>query len=85
MARNSPAHRLGRDDDVERLKHLLAEVDKPPTHHAMNRRDRAILHHASQGCAVLARQARRLDSRALPAMSPEGPWALNFITQSRTI
>ena len=36
-----PAHCLGRDDDVERLKYLLAEVDKPPTHHAMNGRDRA--------------------------------------------
>jgi len=48
---------------VERLKHLLAEVDKPPTHHAMNGRNRAILHHASQGCAMLARQARRLTPR----------------------
>jgi hypothetical protein len=66
-----PAHRLGRDDDAERLKHLLAEVDKPPTHHAMNGRDRAILHHASQGRAVLARQARRL-TRRLAGDEPGG-------------
>ena len=85
MARNSRLIVWVENDDVERLKYLLAEVDKPPTHHAMNGRDRAILHHASQGCAVLARQARRLTHGALPAMSPEGPWVLNFITQTRTI
>ena len=56
---------------MERLKYLLAEVDKPPTHHAMNGRDRAILHHASQGCAVLARQARRL-TRRLAGDEPGG-------------
>jgi len=58
-----PAHRLGRKDDMESFKHLLAEVDKPPAHDAVRGRDRPILHHASQGCAMLRRQPRRLTRR----------------------
>jgi hypothetical protein len=58
-----PAHRLGRNDDMVFLEHPLAEVDKPPTHDAMNGRDRAILHHASQRRAVLRHQPRRLPRR----------------------
>jgi hypothetical protein len=58
-----PAHRLGRNDDMVFLEHPLAKVDKPPAHDAMNGRDRAILHHASQRRTALRHQPRRLPRR----------------------
>lgn len=72
-----PAHRLGRDDDAVFLEHPLAEVDKPPAHDAMNARDRAILHHASQRRAVLRRQPRRLPRR-LAGDEPRGTMSVEL-------
>jgi hypothetical protein len=72
-----PAHRLGRDDDAVFLEHPLAEVDKPPAHDAMNGRDRAILHHASQRRAVLRRQPRRLPRR-LAGDEPRGTMSVEL-------
>jgi hypothetical protein len=66
---------LGRDGDFERLEHPLAEVDKPPAHDAVHGRDRPILDHASQGCAMLHRQPPRLVAGDQPRQT----------TQSRTI
>jgi len=72
-----PAHRLGRNDDMVFLEHPLAEVDKPPAHDAMNGRDRAILHHASQRRAVLRHQPRRLPRR-LAGDEPGGTLGVEF-------
>ena len=38
-----PAQCLLGDDDAEFLENPLAEIDDPPAHDAMNRRDRAAL------------------------------------------
>ena len=62
MARNSRLICLGRDDDVERLKYLLAEVDKPAN--APRHERRAIGPSSTMRArvaAVLARQAAAFD------------------------
>ena len=79
-----PAQCLLGDDDAEFLEDPLAEVDDPPAHDAMHGRDRAALEYRGERGAVGAVQTRRLSGR-LQSISPSGPWALNFITQSRTI
>ena len=40
-----PAHRLLGDRDAELLEDPLRQIDQPPAHHAMDRRDRAALDH----------------------------------------
>ena len=57
------AHRLDRNDDAIFLERPLAEIDKPPAHDAVYGRDRAVLHHARQRCAMLPCQPRRLPRR----------------------
>ena len=39
------AERLLGDDDAELLEDPLRQIDEPPAHHAMDRRDRAPLDH----------------------------------------
>jgi hypothetical protein len=79
-----PAHGLGGDDDAVFLEHPLAEVDKPPAHEAMQGGDRTVFNHAGQRPAVLGPHARRLPWH-LAGDGPDGPWALNLRTKSRTI
>lgn len=59
-----PAKRLLGDRDTELLEDPLREIDQPPAHHAVNRRDRATLDHAGDRLALsvieLGRMARRL-------------------------
>jgi hypothetical protein len=62
----------------------LEEVDDPPAHDAMHGRDQAALEYRGERGAVRAVQTRRV-SGGLRSISASGPWALNFITQSRTI
>src|SRR5262249_31260112 len=44
-----PAERLLGDRDAEFLEDPLRQIDQPPAHHAMDRRDRAALDHAGDG------------------------------------
>src|SRR5215472_14090111 len=59
-----PAERLLGDRDAEFLEDPLRQIDQPPAHHAMDRRDRAALDHAGDGPPLkvieLARLTRRL-------------------------
>ena len=79
-----PAQCLLGDDDAEFLEDPLAEIDDPPAHDAKHGRDRAPLKYRGERGAVRAVQTRRLSGR-LAINQPFGPWALNLITQSRTI
>ena len=79
-----PAQRLPGDDDAEFLEHPLTEIDDPPAHDAMNRRDWTALDDRRQRRTVLIVQPRRL-SRSLAIEQTWGPSALNLTTQSRTI
>ena len=78
------AQRLLGDDDAEFLENPLAEIDDPPAHDPVNRRDRAALDDRGERGAMRVVQPRRL-SGGLRSIKPSGPCALNFITQSRTI
>ena len=55
-----PAQRLPGDDDAEFLEHPLTEIDDPPAHDAMNRRDWTALDDRRQRRTVLIVQPRRL-------------------------
>ena len=79
-----PAQCLLGDDDTEFLEDPLAEIDDAPTHDPVNRRDRAALEYRASAtrCAPFRRDGC---PGGLRSISPSGPWALNFITQSRTI
>src|SRR5262249_5458891 len=59
-----PAARLLGDRDAESLEVQRRQIDQPPAHHAMDRRDRAALDHAGDGPPLkvieLARLTRRL-------------------------
>src|SRR5262245_56534004 len=59
-----PAECLLGDRDAEFLKYPLRQIDQPPTHHAMDRRDRAPLDHIGDGLTLevieLGRLTRRL-------------------------
>ena len=50
----------------ELVTHPLAQVDHPPAHHAMHRRDRAVFDRLHQGCAVPILQ-QRANARGLAA------------------
>jgi hypothetical protein len=62
----------------------LRQVDQPPAHDAVNRRDRAALDDLQQRLPVRLGEQRRVPG-ALPFSSPGGPSALNASTQSRTV
>ena len=59
-----PAERLLGDCNAEFLEDPLRQIDQPPAHHAMDRRDRATLDHAGDGLTLevieLGRFTRRL-------------------------
>src|SRR5712675_751820 len=44
-----PAERLLGDRDAELLEDPLCQIDQPPTHHAVDCRNRATLNHAGDG------------------------------------
>ena len=47
-----PAERLLGDRDAELLEYPLRQIDQPPAHHAMDRRDWAALDHPRNGLAL---------------------------------
>src|SRR4030088_1827474 len=47
-----PAERLLGDGDAELLEDPLRQIDQPPAHHAMDRRDRAVLDHQHNSLAL---------------------------------
>ena len=47
-----PAQRLFGDRDAEFLEDPLYQIDQPPAHHAVHRRDRATLDHTGDGLAL---------------------------------
>src|SRR5262249_5023116 len=47
-----PAERLLGDRDAEFLKYPLRQIDQPPAHHAVDRRDRTTFDHAGKCSAV---------------------------------
>ena len=47
-----PAECLLGDRDAEFLEDPLRQIDQPPAHHAMDRRDRATLDHAGDGLTL---------------------------------
>ena len=47
-----PAERLLGDGDAELLEDPLRQIDQPPAHHAVNRRDRATLDHPGDRLAL---------------------------------
>src|SRR3954470_3852252 len=59
-----PAERLLGDHDADLLEDPLCQIDQPPTHHAVDCRNRATLNHAGDGLALdvveLGRLPRRL-------------------------
>ena len=55
-----PAQRLLGHDDPELLEDPLAEIDDPPSHDPVNRRDRAALDDRGERCSVRVVQPRRL-------------------------
>jgi hypothetical protein len=57
------AHRLLGRHDPEFLEHPLAEIDDPPAHDAVNRRNRPVLDDRRQRGAMFGVQARRLAGR----------------------
>ena len=71
------------DDDAEFLENPLPEIDDPPAHDPMNRRDRPALDERRE------RRAMRLIEPPLPPRrlaldQAVRPCALNLTTQSRT-
>src|ERR1700729_2409602 len=63
MARKFAAQRLLGDDDAEFLVNPLAEINDPPSHHAVNGRDRTALDDRGQRGSVQIVQSRRLSGR----------------------
>src|SRR5271165_1064552 len=57
------AQRLLGDDDAEVLPNPLAEIDNPPSHDAVNGRDRSALDDRRQRSAMRIVQPRRLSRR----------------------
>ena len=55
-----PAQGLLGDANPEFLPHPLTQIDQPPTHDAINRRDRAAFDHRLQRRAMGVVQLRRL-------------------------
>src|SRR5260370_16797158 len=55
--------RLLGDDDPEFLEYPLAEIDDPPSHNPVNRRDRPALEDRRQRRAMRLVQPRRLSGR----------------------
>jgi len=47
-----PAERLLGDRDAEFLEDPLRQIDQPPAHHAMDRRDRAALDQFQKNCSI---------------------------------
>ena len=66
------AQRLRRDRDTEFLPQPLAKIAQPPTHNAMDRRDRAAVDLRCQRLAVLVAQQRGA-ARRLAAAQPVRP------------
>lgn len=60
-----PAERLTRDADPELLPHPLAQIDQPPAHDAVHRRDWTTLDHGCQ-----RRTLRRVEKRRLAGRFP---------------
>src|SRR5438445_4574847 len=58
-----PAERLLGDCDAEFLEDPLRQIDQPPAHHAMHRRDRATLDHAGDGLPLSVVELGRLSCR----------------------
>src|SRR6516164_2690461 len=58
-----PAERLLGDSDAEFLEDPLRQIDQPPAHHAMHRRDRATLDHAGDGLPLSVVELGRLSCR----------------------
>src|SRR5262249_48893910 len=58
-----PAERLLGDCDAEFLEDPLRQIDQPPAHHAMHRRDRATLDHAGNGLPLSVVELGRLSCR----------------------
>src|SRR3974390_1691673 len=58
-----PAQCLLGDGDAELLEDPLRQIDQPPTHDAMNRRDRAIFDHPRDGLALGIVELRGLARR----------------------
>src|ERR1700729_3255142 len=63
MARKFASQRLLGDDDAEFLVNPLAEINDPPSHHAVNGRDRTALDDRGQRGSVQIVQSRRLSGR----------------------
>ena len=55
-----PAERLLGNRDAELLEDPLRQIDQPPTHHAVNCRDRTTLDHAGDGLALTVVELGRL-------------------------
>src|SRR5205814_7558603 len=70
------------DADPEFLPDPLAQIDQPPAHDTINRRPLSI---AAFSAARWVSFSFEGWPGALRSISPSGPWALNLITQSRTI
>jgi hypothetical protein len=62
----------------------LAKIDDPPAHDPMNRRNRAAFDDRGERRPMLS-LSRDGCPGGLRSIRPSGPWALNFITQSRMI
>jgi hypothetical protein len=78
------AQRLLGDGDAELFVYPLRQVDQPPAHHAVNRRDRAALDHLGDRLALAIIEPGGLAWR-LSVQQTVGPRALNRNTQSRMI
>jgi len=58
-----PAERLLGDRDAEFLEYPLRQIDQPPAHHAVDRRDRTTFDHAGQRLALDIVELGRLSWR----------------------
>ena len=72
------------DNHAEFLVYPLTEIDDPPSHDAVNRRDWTALDDRRQRRTVLLVQPRRLSWRLAVEQTLRAR-ALNFSTQPRTI
>ena len=71
-------------DDAEFLENPLTEIDDPPPHDAVNRRDRTALDDRSDGGSMGAIQPGRL-ARRLAINQPGRSMGVDLTTQSRMI
>src|SRR6266850_642751 len=78
-----PAQRLFGDRDVELLVDPLRQIDQPPAHYTVDRRDRAALDHPHNRLALHIIELRGLAWRFAVKQAGSTPRALNRITQSR--